>query len=330
MMLPGRRPTSADVARRAGVSRATVSYVLNNSPHQSIPDATRQRVLAAAEELDYTPHVAARALRAGESRLVLFINTGIPYGTNLAILIDTLASEVAASGRSLVLWQQHDPRDLAATLAHLEPAFAITLGQLDDDQRALLARARILNVATDVGGDAHQVDRGAALQIRHLATRGHRQVGYLTTTDPLLTMFAGPRLAGVLATCAELGLDPPPVAELPALSNISIDDLAPVLHDWTGRPDPVTAVACYNDVCAAACLAAADRVGLNVPGDLAVIGLDDEPMSAFIRPALTTIRPHVIDFARQLWTRAKAAMDGGPVLDGPSSMHFSLVERESA
>jgi DNA-binding LacI/PurR family transcriptional regulator len=103
-----------------------------------------------------------------------------------------------------------------------------------------------------------------------------------------------------------------------------------VLRDWTGHPDPVTAVACYNDVCAAACLAAADRVGLNVPGDLAVIGLDDEPMSAFIRPALTTIRPHVIDFARQLWTRAKATMDGGPVLDGPSSMHFSLVERESA
>src|SRR5580700_12239344 len=80
----GRRPTSADVARRAGVSRATVSYVLNDVTHQSIPDATRQQVLVAAEELDYTPHAAARTLRAGESRLVLFINAGTPHGANLS------------------------------------------------------------------------------------------------------------------------------------------------------------------------------------------------------------------------------------------------------
>ena len=129
-MDPARRPTSANVAQRAGVSRATVSYVLNDVPHQSISDATRQRVLAAAEELGYTPHAAARTLRAGESRLVLFINAGIPYGANLSVIIDTLSAEVTASGRSLVIWQQHDPADLAATLAHLQPAMAITLGHL--------------------------------------------------------------------------------------------------------------------------------------------------------------------------------------------------------
>ena len=326
-MAPVRRPTSADVARQAGVSRATVSYVLNNVPHQSIPDTTRLRVLAAAQELDYTPHAAARTLRAGESRLVLFINAGIPYGTNLSIMIDALSAEVAASGRSLVVWQQHDPRDLAATFAHLQPALAITLGRLDEEQRALLARARIPSVETGTGRDVDAPDGGATLQIRHLASRGHRQLGYLTTTDPQLAMFAGPRLAAVRTTCAERAL--PPVAELAAPPDISVDELAAALHHWTSRPDPVTAVACYNDVYAVACLAAANRTRLSVPSDLAVIGMDDEAVSAYTQPALTTIRLHVTDFARHLWAQATAALDGDPAPEHLSSMHFSLVERQS-
>jgi len=67
----GRRPTSADVAREAGLSRATVGYVLNEVPHQSIPEPTRQRVFAAAAKLGYTPSAAARSLRSGRSNLVL-------------------------------------------------------------------------------------------------------------------------------------------------------------------------------------------------------------------------------------------------------------------
>ena len=68
-----RRPTGADVARRAGLSRATVSYVLNDTPHQAIPEPTRQRVLAAAAELGYTPSAAGRALRSGHSEVVLLL-----------------------------------------------------------------------------------------------------------------------------------------------------------------------------------------------------------------------------------------------------------------
>lgn len=329
-MDPARRPTSADVARRAGVSRATVSYVLNDVPHQSIPGVTRQRVLAAAEELGYTPHAVARALRAGESRLVLLINAGIPYGANLSAIIDTLSAEAAASGRSLVVWQQHDPGDLAATLAHLQPAMAITLGQLTDGQKELLARARIPSVQTGTGHDPDAAGIGAALQVRYLASRGHRQLGYLTTADPKLGMFAGPRLAGVRSACAELGLEPPTVAELAALPDVPVGELSAALQAWASRPDPVTAVACYNDMYGVACLAAASQAKLSVPGELAVIGMDDEAVSAYTQPALTTIRLHVTDFARHLWTRASAALDGNPAPEHASPMPFSLVQRESA
>ena len=329
-MDPARRPTSADVARRAGVSRATVSYVLNDVPHQSIPGVTRQRVLAAAEELGYTPHAAARALRAGESRLVLLINAGIPYGANLSAIIDTLSAEAAASGRSLVVWQQHDPGDLAATLAHLQPAMAITLGQLNEGQKDLLARARIPSVEAGTGHDPDAASTGAALQVRYLASRGHRQLGYLTPADPKLAMFARPRLAGVRSACAELGLDPPAVAELAALPDVPVGELSAALRAWTSRPDPVTAVACYNDMYAIACLAAASQARLSVPGELAVIGMDDEAVSAYTQPALTTIRLHVTEFARHLWTRASTILDGGPAPETSPSMLFSLVQRQSA
>ena len=329
-MATARRPTSADVAHRAGVSRATVSYVLNNVPHQSIPGATRQRVLSAAAELHYTPHAAARALRAGESKLVLFINAGIPYGANLSILIDALSAEVAASGRSLVMWQQHDPRDLAVTLAHLQPALAITLGQLDAGQRALFAQTHVPSIETGDGRDPDAADAGATLQVHYLASRGHRQLGYLTTTDPQLARFARPRLAGVRAACAELGLDEPVVGELAAPPDIRIGELAGLLREWAGGPAPVTAVACYNDGYAMACLAAAGQSGLGVPGDLAVIGMDDEAVSAYCQPPLTTIRLHVSDFARQLCARANAALNGDLAPEVFSSMHVSLVERQSS
>ena len=329
-MNPEHRPTSADVARRAGGSRATVSYVLNDVPHQSIPDATRQRVLTAAEELDYTPHAAARTLRAGESRLVLFINAGIPYGANLSVMIDTLSAEVAASGRSLVIWQQEDPAELAATMAHLQPAMAITLGRLNEGQRELLARARIPSVETDTGHAPDAADTGAALQVRYLASRGHRRLGYLTTADLKLGIFARPRLAGVRSACAELGLDPPVVAELAALPDVQVDELSAALRVWARRPDPVTAVACYNDMYAVACIAAASRAGLSVPGEVAIIGMDDEAVSAYTLPALTTIRLHVLDFAHHLWTRASAVLDGSPAPERASSMLFSLVQRQSA
>jgi DNA-binding LacI/PurR family transcriptional regulator len=326
-MDPAHRPTSADVARRAGVSRATVSYVLNDAPHQSIPDATRQRVLTAAEELDYTPHAAARTLRAGESRLVLFINAGIPHGANLSVMIDTLSAEVAASGRSLVIWQQQDPAELAATLAHLQPAMAITLGRLTEGQRELLARARIPSVETGTGDDPDAAGIGAALQIRYLASRGHHQLGYLTTSDPRFGMFAGPRLAGA---CAEMGLGLPAVAELAAPPDVSVDELSAILETWTSLAHPVTAVACYNDIFAMACLAAASRAMLSVPGQVAVIGMDDEAMSGYTLPALTTIRLDVTDFACNLWTQACAMLDGSPAPERVSSMHFSLVLRQSA
>lgn len=325
------RATSADVARLAGVSRATVSYVLNDAPHQTIPEATRQRVLAAAHELEYTPHAAARALRAGASQLVLLVNAGVPYGTNLSTLIDALDAEVAAGGRSLVVWQQRDPADLPATLAHLQPVVTISLGRLTADQRGVLDRVGIPHVETAAESSAgsESLDFGAVLQVRHLADRGHRRLGYLTTDEPKLAMFARARVNGVQTACAELGLPAARVTALEAPEAVPIADLATTLRSWTGAAEPVTAIACYNDVYAAAGLAAADAAGIAVPDALAVVGMDDEPTSRFTRPPLTTVRLHMAEYARHLWARAAALLTGGAPPAGSAGVHVSLMVRRS-
>ncbi len=320
------RSTSTDVARRAGVSRATVSYVLNGRSDQSIPEPTRRRVLDAANELGYVPHAASRALRAGRSRLVLLIDADVPWSTNITDAEDALTAVVAATGRSLVVWRRHGPGDLAATLANLEPCVAITLQPLDVADVSLLAGLHIPLVTADLGTPG--ADSATRVQLEHLAGHGHRRLGYLTTSEPSLQQFAGPRTAGFLAAAAGHGLAAPVVVALQGASAPDVRDVASVLSDWTSRPDPVTAVACFNDLHAAACLAAAASLGLTVPDDLAVIGLDDDDFAPFTSPALTTVRLQPQGLAHHLWALATHLLDEGPEPD-PFAPPGRLVERAS-
>src|SRR3954449_3693311 len=97
-----RRVTSADVARLAGVSRATVSYVLNDTPRQSISADTRTRVLDAAAQLGYAPSAAARALRSGRSDIVLCLLPDWPIGPTVGLFLEHLSAALAAEGLTFV------------------------------------------------------------------------------------------------------------------------------------------------------------------------------------------------------------------------------------
>ena len=96
------RITSKDVATEAGVSQSTVSFVLNQTPGQTIPDETRRRVLEAAKKLDYRPRASARSLAAGRSDVVLLALPGLPISANLSRFIEQLAAALAEHGLSLV------------------------------------------------------------------------------------------------------------------------------------------------------------------------------------------------------------------------------------
>src|SRR5437879_6213062 len=96
-----RRVKSIDVARAAGVSQATVSYVLNNDPRQSIPEETRARVVEAARRLGYQPYAPARSLRLGKSKIVLVVWQESVIEAAVSELVETLARAVAEQGYSL-------------------------------------------------------------------------------------------------------------------------------------------------------------------------------------------------------------------------------------
>src|SRR3954471_9609606 len=102
MTSPTKRSTSADVARAAGVSRTTVSFVLNDKPGLSIPEETRKRVLDAARRLDYRPRASARSLAAGRSDVVLFAIPDLPIGAGISRFAEELAAALAHLGLTLV------------------------------------------------------------------------------------------------------------------------------------------------------------------------------------------------------------------------------------
>lgn len=320
------------------MSRATVSYVLNNSERHSIPLTTQERIRAAAAELGYTPHAAARALRTGESGVVLLVLPDLPSSPNLGKLLAEITAAVAASERSLVTWTDGAGPALADVLHHMQPlAVLVTMPPRDGD----LLRLEAAGVpVVDVSG-APQGDPSAdppiatgekftgALQVRHLVALGHRSLAVLTVDDPRLTVFAENRLEGVRLAAADLGLDPPQVLSLGAADGLAVEQVGAALAHWRLGPRPVTALACYNDLYAGVATAAARAAGLGVPADLSVVGVDDDPMAQFVDPPLTTVRFDFREVTRHAVDKVRTTLEGAPPLLGPPSYVAELVVRSS-
>lgn len=336
--MAGRRPTSADVAKRAGVSRATVSYVLSGNTRHSFPQVTRDRVFAAAEELGYTPHAAALALRKGESGIVLLVTEALPYGGNLAKFLAALADAVWQTGRSLVTWSPANGQTLRDTLHHLNPRAVIALMPLSGEEQDALSSAGIPLIPTAYGMPAEDVLPDStlrleltvgALQVQHLAALGHRRIGVVSLDDERLRILAVSRREGAARAALELGLEQPGVVVLGAPDADAVDHLCRTLRTWASGPQPVTGICCYNDLYAGLTVSAARAAGLGVPGDLSVIGVDDEPFGHFLDPALTTIRYDFADVAGYVSARLRAVLDEGPMPQAPTSHRIEVVRRAS-
>ena len=289
----GQRVTSADVAKMAGVSRATVSYVLNDTPHQTISEGTRGRVLSAAAALGYAPSAAARTLRTGRSDIVLCLLPDWPIGDEVGALLSNLSSAFARRGLTFVVHPaSRDDRPISELWKALTPAAVLAFGDFSDLSEQELAAMRAAGVAPVVplaggSGGERRLDpaqqRVGRLQAQHLAGLGHRLLGYAYPDDERLRFFADPRLAGVREGCAALSLAPPSVTTVP----LSPAAAAEAVTAW--RAAGVTAVCAYNDEVALAVLAGVRRAGLRAPDDLAVIGVDDIPAARLADPPLTTV-----------------------------------------
>lgn len=328
-----RRPTAADVARHAGLSRATVSYVLNDTPHQVIPERTRQRVHAAAAELGYTPSAAARTLSSGRSDVVLLLLPDWPIGPSVGELLEDLSAALAERGLTFVAHPRSAGRPISEVWKAITPAAVVTFEQLDGAEVAQIEAAGVdLTVALFGGrlGRGKTMDipeeRTGRLQAEHLAVAGHRRLGYAWPDDERVLTFSQPRLEGVRQTCADLGLAEPVVLTVP----LDPDGATEAVRAWCDASPAVTGVCAYNDEVALAVLSGARRLGLDVPGDLAVIGADNIPVAAVSTPPLTTVHADLQVLSRHIADTITRKLAGLPAPPRPGSDIHSVIRRESA
>jgi DNA-binding LacI/PurR family transcriptional regulator len=270
------RVTLRDVAAASGVSRATVSFVLNDDPRQTISAATRDRVKQAARELGYVPHGVARAMREGTSRVVvLSIDAGLE-GAYSRSYVRGLDAELAAHDHVLLVRHgHHTPRSTQQILDAIAPRAVIQFGETYLTGRGL----------DDMGGGWRDgLAAHSALQLRHLVEHGHVHIALaLPEPEPPL---AAVRLTVLGQAAKELGVPVPRTFHAPR----ALPDCAAAVADFlTGSPE-VTAIAGFNDDAALRVLTALRGAGRAVPDDVAVIGFDDNGYGEYATPALTTVR----------------------------------------
>ncbi|ROO86577.1 DNA-binding LacI/PurR family transcriptional regulator [Actinocorallia herbida] len=290
-----RPATSADVARAAGVSRATVSHVLNNQVERFSAE-TVERVRDAALSLGYVRSAAGRALVMGRSDFVVLV---LPYTTftNVQDVIEVLSSEVEKIGLSPVVHfsvpraQTATSRRLQHMVETLRPAGVVDLGGLSPHDIAFLDEVGCMLVNGE-GQGQQQPDYNTAIgdfQARHLRARGYPTLAYGFLSDARDDPYGQMRADAVAAYCAQERLAPPLYLRVP----LEQEGARKVLEEALPRTGVPLAVACYNDLVALALADAAKSLGLDVPRDLAVIGVEYAPFGQVITPRLTTIAADV-------------------------------------
>ncbi|MFG3217555.1 LacI family DNA-binding transcriptional regulator [Streptomyces sp. NPDC048185] len=326
-------PTSADVARLAGVSRATVSYVLNNTGAVRISEATRRRVHEAARELGYVPHAAARSLRAGHSRMVLMPAPAFPVGPLYSRFLTELQWALGRLDYTVVQYGTagaHDD-DAARAWAELRPVAVLVPGSgLGPRGVELLKRSgarAVVTLAPEAVEGAHAllIDHEAVGRCagRHLHDRGHRRIGVVVPAEDGLEVFSAPRLNGVRRAVAGTGAT---VTELPLAHDEQ--DAARLAARWPSLD--LDAVFAYNDEYAMLLMRALQDAGLDIPRDVAVIGADDLMLGRLLRPRLSTVHlelPSGRDLAALV---DRAVHDPGAAPELHTVLGARAVHRESS
>jgi LacI family transcriptional regulator len=327
-------PTISDVARRAKVSTATVSRVVNVP--ESVRPPLRARVEAAIAQLGYMPHAGARTLKSRRSGTIGAIFPTVDNAI-FAQAIGALQRRLAeADHQLLIATSGYDPAVEDSQALNLLTRGADALVLCGCGQRsALLARLKSRGVPvvhvmswplppglTGVGFDNA---RAMGQVVRYLRDLGHRRIAMLagvTRENDRATA----RVRGVREALQAAGLALPPhrLVERPYALAPARDGLRQLLQ---ATPAP-TAVVCGNDVLALGALLEAQQLGLDVPRELSIVGFDDLEMASHVRPALTTV--HVPSEA--LWRRAAEcalALVRGEAFTGNLEVEVSLVVRGS-
>jgi LacI family transcriptional regulator len=317
---PNRLPTMSDVAALAGVSRATVSFVINKRAGQTISEQTRHRVLAAVESLGYRPNRSARNLRAQRTATLGYVNhepAGNPFaGQGIAGAHD------AAWKHGCALLVINTARNTARMRAGIEDLidrrvdavlFAVVGTRRATVPKGLLPVPTVMVNCFMPGGALPSVlpddQLGGYQATRQLLDAGHEQIAMLAGLPG--AWATRERVHGYHAALAEAGLDP--AAAPIAHGNYRADSGYRLTQELITSGTLPTGLVCGNDRMALGAYLALGEAGLRVPDDVSVVGYDDQDtLAAEIHPALTTIRLPYYDMgfwaAEQLLTGRAAEL----------------------
>lgn len=336
-----RRPSMSDVAQMAGVSQTTVSFILNNTPGNTIPPETRERVWAAVRELDYRPNISARNLRTQSTNLIGYGFDEPGDVTSRPVLDRFLYSAILSleiAGYHLLTFVAEGRTDVKFyedLHRRGQVAGFVVANTNDNDPRiAYLIEQRIPFASFGRANDAWafpcvDVDGivGMTNVVHHLTARGHRRIGLITWPEG--SKAGSHREAGYLDGLVAAGIVPNPawIMRGENLVQTGAEGMSALLAlPPQERP---TAVACVSDIIAVGAMHAAAGAGLTVGRDMAVTGYDDSPLAQFLHPPLTSVRQPIDNVGRELVGLLLGALQGDapgePILLSPE-----LIIRDSS
>lgn len=333
-----RLPTMYDVAKRAGVSQTTVSFVINGVPNANIPEETKERIWAAVAELGYRPNAMAQGLRMQRSGIFGFITDEIaitPYAGRIFEGAQDLAWE---NGKILLLVNTKRDRDIERIaierlLEHrVEAIIFATMYHRSVNPPSALGEvpAVLLDCFSEDGSFPSVIPDeagGGRKATEIILQRGHKRIGFLNDTEPIPATLG--RLEGYKAALSAHG-----IAFDEALVYSDIPDAG---GGYRGAlklmrlQEPPTALFCFNDRMAMGAYDALRKLGLTIPDDVAVMGFDNqEIIAAHLYPPLSTMQlPH---YEMGQWAMRYLLEHGGDAAGLPlvhETIECTFVERSS-
>lgn len=290
-----RAVTLKDVASHLGVAVGTVSAVLNESPaSRSIPPITKNRIVAAARELNYRPNLVARSLRVKRTFTIGIIaeQIGDTYSSRI---ISGIEPYLRKNGYFfLVVAHRCDPK-LLESYSHLVWQRGAE-GYITIDT-PLTQPLPLPTVAVPghrrIDGVTNMVldhDRAALLALQHLISLGHRDIAVMR--GPLNSSDSVDRYEGICRAARDLHVRIPPelTIQLESDAATSPENINPYMEEFLSRKVPFTALFAYHDNCAIGAIHMLLESGLRVPEDISIVGFDDMPGASCCNPTLTTVR----------------------------------------
>ncbi len=339
-MAKKRPATMADVAKKAGVSRTAVSFVLNNVPDASIPEPTRERILQAAHEMNYIPNVQALNLARGKTMMIALVVRQTSEQMSADLFMGEFirgATRVIEAEDYHLLIHAAEPGNSNSTYGALVrtrkvDGLLISSPLVNDQEIRLLHEEGtpiVLHGGLESTGiPSVDVDntQGAHSAVSHLISLGHQRIGHISNA-PFSYTSSVDRLNGYRKALDEANISFDPELVLPG--EFTADSGYALMRQLLDLPQPPTAMFIGSDVLSIGAVDAIYDRNLSIPGDISIASFDDVLLSRYVRPPLTTIHLPAYDLGRRAGEMILKIIQKEPLPSQRVLLPTELIVRQS-